>query len=85
MIFGVVIDPLGYLFGYLDPGTGSLVLQFLIAGLLSIIVALKSYWHVIKDFFRSRFGSKRTDGLEIEMKIPEIAEQAVEDVDKKAA
>lgn len=38
-------------FAYLDPGTGSMVLQMLIAGLLSALFAVKMFWLRIKSFF----------------------------------
>jgi len=43
--------------GYIDPGTGSLVLQGLIAGLAIAAAALRGYWYRIKAFFR---GDKAT-------------------------
>ena len=36
---------------YLDPGTGSFIIQILLAGLLGIGVAVKVYWNKIRDFF----------------------------------
>ena len=30
---------------YLDPGTGSIILQAIIGALAAIVVALKLYWH----------------------------------------
>lgn len=41
---------------YIDPGTGSLLLQGLIAGLAAGAVVLRGYWYRIKAFFR---GDKR--------------------------
>ena len=38
-------------FAYLDPGTGSIVLQGLIAGLAAAAVVIKAYWYKIKSFF----------------------------------
>jgi hypothetical protein len=37
---------------YIDPGTGSLLLQGLIAGLAAGAVVLRGYWYRIKAFFR---------------------------------
>ncbi len=39
---------------YLDPGSGSFIIQILIASLLGIGLALRAYWGKIK----ARFGSK---------------------------
>lgn len=40
-------------YGYVDPGTGSYLLQLLIAGIFGGLYLLKSYWGVIKSYFRS--------------------------------
>lgn len=37
---------------YIDPGTGSLILQGLIAGFAAAAVVLRGYWYRIKAFFR---------------------------------
>lgn len=44
-------------FAYLDPGTGSIILQGLIAGLAAAAVVMRTYWYRIKSFF-SRSESK---------------------------
>ena len=38
---------------YLDPGTGSLLLQVLIAGLLGVLFTVKMYWRKCKDYFKN--------------------------------
>ena len=38
-------------YAYLDPGTGSMLLQGLIAGLAAIISFLSIYWQKVKAFF----------------------------------
>lgn len=47
-------------YAYIDPGTGSFLVQAVIAGLLGILVSLKLYWARIKVIFKERlkFGSK---------------------------
>ncbi len=40
---------------YIDPGTGSYVLQIAIAGLLAASYAVKVYWRKILDAIRSPF------------------------------
>jgi len=37
---------------YLDPGTGSMILQVVLGGMAAASVALKLYWQSIKSFFR---------------------------------
>jgi hypothetical protein len=39
---------------YLDPGSGSLILQVLIATLLGIGVAVRASWNKIKGYFGRR-------------------------------
>ena len=47
-------------YAYIDPGTGSFIVQAMIAGLLGILVSLKMYWARIKVIFNERlkFGRK---------------------------
>lgn len=39
---------------YLDPGTGSIIMQALIGAFLGALVALRMYWERIKAFFSNR-------------------------------
>jgi len=43
---------------YLDPGTGSMMLQIVIASLIGGLFALKGYWSRIKGFFLKIFFKK---------------------------
>ncbi len=45
---------------YLDPGSGSFILQLLLATLLGGAFILKTYWRRITGFFRSK-SSKEND------------------------
>lgn len=36
---------------YLDPGTGSMIVQMIIGGVLAASYAIKMYWKKIKAFF----------------------------------
>jgi len=38
-------------FAYIDPGSGSMILQVLIASILGILTAVKIYWVKIKNLF----------------------------------
>lgn len=40
-------------FSYIDPGSGSYVLQILIASVLGILTLMKIYWSKLKTFFVS--------------------------------
>ncbi len=41
---------------YLDPGTGSLLLQMLIAGIIGAMYTIKLYWYRLKIFVAQIFG-----------------------------
>lgn len=41
---------------YLDPGTGSLILQMLIAGIIGAMYTVKLYWYRLKTFVAQLFG-----------------------------
>jgi hypothetical protein len=45
---------------YLDPGTGSYLLQLLIAGIAGAILSLKIFWKNICNFFTKLFKRKKT-------------------------
>jgi len=49
-------------FAYLDPGTGSMILQGIIAALAGAAVTLKLYWYRI----RSLFFRRRKDKVEVD-------------------
>lgn len=50
---------------YLDPGTGSMLLQGLIAGIAGGIVVLKLYWAKVKSFLS--FTKKKDDKTDSEL------------------
>jgi hypothetical protein len=45
-------------YAYLDPGTGSLIIQVVVAALLGAAFTVKVYWRNIKTFFANRFSNK---------------------------
>ena len=47
-------------FAYLDPGTGSMVLQMVLGGVAGILVVGKLYWQRIKAFFGGKSERPRT-------------------------
>ncbi len=49
---------------YLDPGSGSFIIQMLLAGLLGIAVAVRIYWKKIVAFFRKGKGGGVQDELD---------------------
>ena len=48
----LALIPSGEAAAYIDPGTGSLILQGLIATLAAAAVVIRGYWYRIKAFFR---------------------------------
>jgi len=42
-------------YAYLDPGTGSMLIQMTIAGIMGALFTLKMYWQRIKHLIISRF------------------------------
>jgi len=45
-------------FAYIDPGTGSLLLQWLIGMVLAGFAVLNLYWQRLKGFFSGKSGSE---------------------------
>ena len=43
---------------YLDPGSGSMMLQLLFGGIAGVVVILKLYWNSFVNLFRHRRGQK---------------------------
>ena len=43
-------------YAYLDPTTGSILLQGLLAGIAGLMVVLRLYWGRVKAFFRKLTG-----------------------------
>ena len=47
-------------YAYIDPGTGSMILQGLIAGLMGVLFTIKTYWTRINSFlFRPKIDKKK--------------------------
>lgn len=47
-----------YSYAYLDPGTGSYIIQILLASFLGMLFSVKIFWVRIKEFFQKTFGRK---------------------------
>jgi hypothetical protein len=52
IILGLLIYP-SKAYAYLDPGTGSYVLQLLIASAIGALFALKMFWKRVSTFFKN--------------------------------
>ena len=44
---------------YVDPGTGSYILQIIAAGILGGLFAIKMFWFQVKEFFRRLFSRSK--------------------------
>ncbi len=49
---------------YLDPGSGSFIIQMLLAGFLGIAVAVRIYWKKIVAFFKRNKSGEVQDELD---------------------
>jgi len=58
---GVFLSILGDKQAYLDPGSGSFLLQLLIAGLLGAALVLRTQWSKIKKFFNRKIVKEETE------------------------
>ena len=59
LVFAVLFAPDAW--AYLDPGTGSILLQGLIAGIAAATTVVSLYWQKTKAIWRSWFGPKSPD------------------------
>jgi hypothetical protein len=59
------------IFGYLDPGTGSMLLQLLLGGFAAVGVAAKLYWSRIKSFLRIGRRREAEPGVKTESQLSE--------------
>jgi len=49
-------------YAYIDPGSGSYFLQFILAGLLAASFMIKTFWRSIGTFLANLFSKRRKDG-----------------------
>ena len=45
-------------YAYLDPGTGSYVIQVVLAAMVGLAYTIKIYWTNLKEFFLNLFSKK---------------------------
>ncbi len=53
LFFALVSQPA---FAYIDPGTGSMVLQLVVAGVLGALFTIKTWWRHLTDMTKRFFG-----------------------------
>ena len=51
IVFLCVLGPYSPAYAYLDPGTGSMLVQMLLGGVAGVLVIGKLYWHRVKVLF----------------------------------
>jgi hypothetical protein len=60
VLFSVFFAPDAH--AYLDPGTGSYIIQLVLAALFGGLFAIKMFWAKIAAFFRKAFSAKNKNG-----------------------
>lgn len=61
---GVMLAPNA--FAYLDPGTGSIIIQGLIAGIAMVGVTARMYWHKLQSMFGTGRAAEDKTALTVE-------------------
>ncbi len=56
-------------YAYLDPATGSIIIQYIVAGLVVCMTFIKNFWVKFKYFFNTKIKSKRIKKKEENSKI----------------
>jgi hypothetical protein len=72
LVLTVTIAAMGYAapsYAYLDPGTGSIILQSILAGIAVAAGFLRMYWHRFKSFLSSLTGASRETETHVEQDI----------------
>jgi len=59
LIMFLYFIPMDNAYAYLDPGSGSMLLQLLLGGVAGLAVVFKLYWAQFKDSIHKIFGAKR--------------------------
>jgi NhaP-type Na+/H+ or K+/H+ antiporter len=62
IMLGVLLSPTHGVRAYLDPGTGSFLIQLLIGTVVGAAVLIKAYWARIRSFFSKSDPSEDVDG-----------------------
>lgn len=57
IFIGLLTVPSASAFAYVDPGTGSMALQFLIGGIFAAALTIKTYYYKIKSTLANLFGT----------------------------
>ena len=60
-LIGLFLVSTFWCYGYIDPGTGSYVVQILIAAFVALSVGIKVFWKNIKQFFGKLFTKNKKE------------------------
>ena len=74
LVLGINLSTMEEAFAYLDPGTGSMLVQGLIGAVAAAFVVGRLYWHKIKTFFARKLSKKKPESLLDEIVKPESTE-----------
>ena len=64
----ILLSPTADIAAYLDPGSGSFIIQLLIGGLVGLVLVVKTFWGRIKAFVNNLLGR---EPLQVEEKVEE--------------
>ncbi len=59
LIINIILTTPSY--AYIDPGTSTMILQMIVAGIVGIAAALKIYWFKVKSLFKRIFSFGKKD------------------------
>ena len=54
IVFFMISNPFTIAYAYLDPSSGSMLLQLLLGGVTGVVVIVKLYWQRVKSIFHRR-------------------------------
>lgn len=61
IVIAILLSPLGKDHAYLDPGSGSFIIQLIIASLVGVGFLVRSSWSKITKFFRGESDQSQDD------------------------
>jgi len=64
-VFSLLTFYVNSAYAYLDPGTGSMVVQAVIAGVAAVSVSIGIFWRRLSAFFSGLFGRKNDGGNDL--------------------
>ena len=59
VFWGILLIPIPA-FAYLDPGSGSMILQLLLGGVAGAVMVVKLYWHSFLKIFKNKKSAEPT-------------------------